>query len=165
MSGCVSAGNSRRYNPAIGMGNSWSDSNSNSDRNRVTSVLLLLSPMQLAFLFGLHPMPMPIFYFLRRTMQERALLGFFELDHLSRLSPEDDEFPLCICAETISNSALDATPHMQITQSFLEKSNVINPFSVKLVRQLLWINDVPYELRELYGMGSSTATDFDDNDF
>ncbi|KAK7387801.1 hypothetical protein VNO78_22594 [Psophocarpus tetragonolobus] len=33
---------------------------------------------------------------------------------------------------------------------------------VKVVRQILWIDDVRYELRELYGIGSSTAPDFDD---
>ncbi|XP_020227063.1 probable E3 ubiquitin-protein ligase LUL4 [Cajanus cajan] len=87
-------------------------------------------------------------------------LGFFELDDLSRsFSPEDDEFPLVICAEISSNYALDATPHMQITQAILEKSNDIGPFNVKVVRQLLWINNVCYELKELYG----TATDFDDD--
>ncbi|TKY54047.1 E3 ubiquitin-protein ligase LUL3 [Spatholobus suberectus] len=72
-------------------------------------------------------------------------LGFFELDDLSRPSPGEDVFPLVICAETslrtpladetTSNSVLDASPHMQITQAILEKSN-----------------------------GSSTAADFDDND-
>ncbi|KRH02118.1 hypothetical protein GLYMA_17G016900v4 [Glycine max] len=46
-------------------------------------------------------------------------LGFFELDDLSRPSPEEDVFSLVICAETTT---------------------------------------------ELYGIGSSTAADFDDND-
>ncbi|RDX83716.1 putative E3 ubiquitin-protein ligase LUL4, partial [Mucuna pruriens] len=101
-------------------------------------------------------------------------LGFFELDNLSRPSPGEDVFPLVICAETSlrtpladetsSNSVPDASPHMQITQAVLEKSNGIGPFQVKVLRQILWIDDVRYELRELYGIGSSTAADFDDND-
>uniref|UniRef100_A0A0R0J951 RING-type E3 ubiquitin transferase n=1 Tax=Glycine max TaxID=3847 RepID=A0A0R0J951_SOYBN len=55
-------------------------------------------------------------------------LGFFELDDLSLPSPEEDVFPLVICAETTSNSVIDASPHMQITQAVLEKSNGIGPF-------------------------------------
>jgi len=53
---------------------------------------------------------------------------------------------------------------MQITQAVLEKSNDVGPFQVKLVRQILWIDDVRYEFRELYGIGSSATEDFDDND-
>lgn len=101
-------------------------------------------------------------------------LGFFESDDLSKPSPGEDVFPLVICAETNvttpladetpGNSIVDPSPHMQITQAVLEKSNGSGPFQVKVVRQILWIDDVRYELRELYGMGSSTAADFDDND-
>lgn len=101
-------------------------------------------------------------------------LGFFELDDLSKPSPGEDVFPLVICAETTSTTPLEdetpgipilnASPHMQITQAVLEKSSGSGPFQVKVVRQILWIDDVRYELRELYGIGSSTAADFDDND-
>ncbi|KAK7332284.1 hypothetical protein VNO80_29034 [Phaseolus coccineus] len=101
-------------------------------------------------------------------------LGFFELDDLSKPSPEEDVFPLVICAETSlktpsedeipGDSVLDASPHMQITQGVLEKSNGAGPFLIKVVRQILWIDGVRYELRELYGIASSSAADFDDND-
>ncbi|RDX69488.1 putative E3 ubiquitin-protein ligase LUL4, partial [Mucuna pruriens] len=101
-------------------------------------------------------------------------LGFFELDDLSKPSPGEDVFPLVICAETSlqtpsadetpGDSLLDASPHMQITQGVLEKSNGGGPFLIKVVRQILWIDGVRYELRELYGIGSSSAADFDDND-
>ncbi|CAL5198760.1 unnamed protein product [Lathyrus oleraceus] len=99
-------------------------------------------------------------------------LGFFELDDLSNPSPEEDVFPLVICAETTpladhetpSSSFVDASPHMQITQAVLEKTNGTGPFQVKVVRQILWIDQVRYELRELYGIGNSTAPDFDRND-
>ncbi|XP_027355218.1 probable E3 ubiquitin-protein ligase LUL4 [Abrus precatorius] len=98
-------------------------------------------------------------------------LGFFELDDLSKPSPGEDVFPLVICAETCpsadetpGDSLQDASPHMQITQGVLEKSNSGGPFQIKVVRQILWIDGVRYELRELYGIGSSAATDFDDND-
>lgn len=101
-------------------------------------------------------------------------LGFFELDDLSKPSPGEDVFPLVICAETCletpsenktpDDSKLDATPHKQITQAVLEKSNGDGAFQIKVVRQILWIDGVRYELRELYGIGSSTAADFDDSD-
>ncbi|KAL2341244.1 hypothetical protein Fmac_009184 [Flemingia macrophylla] len=101
-------------------------------------------------------------------------LGFFELDDLSKPSPGEDVFPLVICAETSlqipsadetpGDCSLDASPHMQITQGVLEKSNGGGPFLIKVVRQILWIDGVRYELRELYGIGSSSAADFDDND-
>ncbi|KAL4398152.1 hypothetical protein HN51_002757 [Arachis hypogaea] len=101
-------------------------------------------------------------------------LGFFELEDLAKPSPEEDLFPLVICAETSmrtsedetsDGSTIDASPHMQITQAVLVKSNGIGPFEVKVIRQILWIDGVRYELRELYGIGSgSTAADFDDND-
>ncbi|WVY93754.1 hypothetical protein V8G54_032842 [Vigna mungo] len=102
-------------------------------------------------------------------------LGFFELDDLSKSSPGEDVFPLVICAETSlktpsedetpGDSVLDASPHMQITQGVLEKSNGAGSFHIKVVRQILWIDGVRYELRELYGIAtSSPAADFDDND-
>lgn len=100
-------------------------------------------------------------------------LGFFELDDLSKPSPGEDVFPLVICAETCletpsedktpDDSMPDASPHMQITQGILEKSNGNGTFQIKVVRQILWIDGVRYELREIYGI-SSAATDFDDND-
>ncbi|KAL5157629.1 putative E3 ubiquitin-protein ligase LUL3 [Glycine soja] len=101
-------------------------------------------------------------------------LGFFELDDLSKPSPGEDVFPLVICAETSlkttsedetpGDSLLDASPHMQITQGILEKSNGAGPFLIKVVKQILWIDGVRYELRELYGIGNSSTDDFDDND-
>lgn len=98
-------------------------------------------------------------------------LGFFELDDLSKPSPAEDVFPLVISAETcsppdsvdhIGEPVLDASPHMQITQSVLEKNND-DPFQVKVIKQILWIDEVRYELREIYGIATS-AVGFDDND-
>ncbi|XP_058723803.1 probable E3 ubiquitin-protein ligase LUL4 [Vicia villosa] len=102
-------------------------------------------------------------------------LGFFELDDLSKPSPGEDVFPLVICAETCletpsenetpknsDDSTPNASPHMQITQAVLEKRN--DAFQIKVVKQILWIDGVRYELRELYGIGNSEAAGFDDND-
>ncbi|GKC50189.1 probable E3 ubiquitin-protein ligase LUL4 [Tanacetum coccineum] len=99
-------------------------------------------------------------------------LGFFELDALSKPSSGEDVYPLVICAEInvplvspdehhyvpLPNTA--TTPHMQITQAVLEKNND-NPFKVKVMRQILWIDGVRYELREIYGISQSEEK-FDD---
>lgn len=98
-------------------------------------------------------------------------LGFFELDDLAKPSPGEDVFPLVISAETSlpphtideNETAKDTSPHMQITQAVLEKNHG-DTFQVRVIRQILWIDEVRYELRELYGIGSSAVEGFDDND-
>ncbi|XP_054805880.1 probable E3 ubiquitin-protein ligase LUL4 [Prosopis cineraria] len=100
-------------------------------------------------------------------------LGFFELDVLSKPSQED-VFPLVVCAETYSRTPpadenlgdfmADISPNKQITQAVIEKSNGSDCFQVKVIRQILWIDGARYELREIYGIGSSSAADFNDND-
>lgn len=101
-------------------------------------------------------------------------LGFFELDDLSKPSPGEDIFPLVISAETCmppesSNEHIDdhvqnTSANMQITQAVLEKNNG-NSFQVKVIRQILWVDGVRYELREIYGIGSSAAAEgYDDSD-
>lgn len=100
-------------------------------------------------------------------------LGFFALDDLSKPSPEEDVFPLVISAETCLqaqstethsvDTMSETSPNMQITQAVLDKNNS-DPFLVRVIRQILWIDGVRYELREIYGIGSSAAADFEDND-
>lgn len=101
-------------------------------------------------------------------------LGFFELDDLSQPSEGEDVFPLVVCAETYSiappadenvgDSMANVSANKQITQAVIEKSNGSGSFQVKVIRQILWIDGVRYELREIYGIGGSTAADFNDND-
>lgn len=89
-------------------------------------------------------------------------LGFFVSDDLSNPSPKEDVYPLVITAETCPPSYSDdysndrpqyQFPHMQITQAVLEKNNE-GSFTVKTIKQILWIDGVRYELRELYGIGN-----------
>ncbi|KAL9275283.1 putative E3 ubiquitin-protein ligase LUL4 [Drosera capensis] len=100
-------------------------------------------------------------------------LGFFELEDLAKPSPEGDVYPLVIAAEVCSTSSSskeenssstqsDGSPRFQITQTVLEKKNG-EPFQVKVMTQILVIEGVSYELRELYGMGSSTSEDFNED--
>ncbi|KAH7573712.1 hypothetical protein JRO89_XS03G0196600 [Xanthoceras sorbifolium] len=100
-------------------------------------------------------------------------LGFFELDDLSKPSPGEGVFPLVISAETclpspsteeyLGDPVSNTSPHMQITQAVLEKNND-ELFQVKVIKQILWVEGVRYELREIYGIGSSGTEGFDDSE-
>lgn len=91
-------------------------------------------------------------------------LGLFELDNLSNPSPGGEVFPLVLCAET-DPLVEDASPNMQITQAVLDKSiDATSTFKVKVVRQIVWIDQLRYELSDMYGFGNSVPTDFDRND-
>ncbi|KAF8388006.1 hypothetical protein HHK36_026672 [Tetracentron sinense] len=100
-------------------------------------------------------------------------LGFFELDDLSQPSPGEDVFPLVISAETclsplhtdeqLGHPLPTTSSHAQITQAILEK-NTGAPFQVRVIKQILWVDAVRYELREIYGISNSGEADFDDND-
>ncbi|KAF9605537.1 hypothetical protein IFM89_017556 [Coptis chinensis] len=99
-------------------------------------------------------------------------LGFFELDDLSKPSPGEDVFPLVILAEAclplpLSDEQFDhprpATSNAQITQAIIEK-NSAGAFQAKVIKQILWVDGVRYELREIYGIGKSSETSFDDSD-
>lgn len=101
-------------------------------------------------------------------------LGFFALDDLSRPSQNEEVFPLVIYAE----SSLPSLPPMheqlgqpppiapsraQITQAVLEKNNE-GHFQVKVIKQILWVDGVRYELRELYGIENSDERGIGNND-
>lgn len=99
-------------------------------------------------------------------------LGFFDVDELSKPSPNEDVFPLVICAETSVPSPVDEQPnqpspatssHAQITLAVLEKNDEGN-FRVRVVKQILWVEGVRYELREIYGISNSEDTAFEDTD-
>lgn len=85
-------------------------------------------------------------------------LSFFALDDLSK-PLQEDVYPLVISAETLisPNSLSDqSSVHKQVTQAVLEKDND-GSFKVKVVKQILWIEGVRYELRELYGSATQGA--------
>ena len=101
-------------------------------------------------------------------------LGFFDLDDLSRSSQNEEVFPLVIYAESSLPSLLPMNdqlgqplpiplPHAQITQAVLEKNNE-GLFQVKVIKQILWVDGVRYELRELYGIENSDESGIDNND-
>ncbi|KAG6773245.1 hypothetical protein POTOM_020506 [Populus tomentosa] len=99
-------------------------------------------------------------------------LGFFELDQLSKPSPEEDIFPLVIFAEASSPSLSTSTgqeldkplptmsTHAQITEAVLVKNNE-GHFQVKVAKQILWIDGIRYELRDIFGIANSDGAGVD----
>ncbi|KAK6117262.1 hypothetical protein DH2020_048996 [Rehmannia glutinosa] len=88
---------------------------------------------------------------------------FFSSDDLSSPSSRDDVFPIVISADTCpapymvddrSYIFAHTLPQMQITQVVVAK-NHDGQFTAKAIRQLLWTDDICYELREIYGLGKS----------
>lgn len=99
-------------------------------------------------------------------------LGFFDINELSKPSPNEEIFPLVIFAEFSSpvvpsgnqlGEPLPTTPsNAQITQAVLEKNDV-GAFQVRVIKQILWVNGTSYELREIYGIGASDEISFDNS--
>ena len=99
--------------------------------------------------------------------------GFFELDLLSRPSRKEDIFPLVISAEASLPSFTEEveldqppptmSPHAQITQAIM-KQNYEGLFEVKVIKQILWIEGIRYELHEIYGIEDSSEQGFDDSE-
>jgi hypothetical protein len=94
-------------------------------------------------------------------------LGFFSLDELS--NPSGEVFPLVVYAEGYPSSEeggqLVNSTRAQITLAVIETNN--DDLRVKVVKQILWIEGVRYELQEIFGIDNSTESDVrnaDDDD-
>ncbi|KAL3814549.1 hypothetical protein ACJIZ3_015817 [Penstemon smallii] len=91
-------------------------------------------------------------------------LGFFDTDDLSKPIPGEDVYPLVISAESYGPStpmsehsnkeSINTSYHAQISQAILPKKDGGN-FHVKVMKQILWIDGVRYELREIFGICNS----------
>lgn len=102
-------------------------------------------------------------------------LGFFEIDELSNYNPDEGIFPFVICVQTcllplsVSMDEHSAPPlpptsaHAQVTQAVLEK-NTQDQFDVRVIKQILWVDGVSFELIELYGIENSSEAGFDDSE-
>ncbi|KAK9086701.1 hypothetical protein Syun_029095 [Stephania yunnanensis] len=99
-------------------------------------------------------------------------LGFFDIDDLSNPTPGEGVFPLVIFAEAFSapitsgvlfGQPQSASSHAQITQAVLEKNND-GSFHIKAVNQILWVDGVRYELRDIYEIGYSSGARVDGNE-
>lgn len=83
---------------------------------------------------------------------------------------EMEVYPLVVKAEATpdndkSNSEYQkaAAPNSQITQAAFEKKEN-GEYHVRVIKQILWVGGVRYELQEIYGIGNSVDNDFDGND-
>ncbi|CAH9087172.1 unnamed protein product [Cuscuta europaea] len=100
-------------------------------------------------------------------------LGFFDINDLSRPLPGENAFPLVILAESclpstsVEEHALDELQsnnfmHAQITEAVIERHSDDN-FQVKVVKQILWVEGVRYELREIFGIGKPNEAAINDD--
>ncbi|XP_060219101.1 probable E3 ubiquitin-protein ligase LUL4 isoform X2 [Lycium barbarum] len=100
-------------------------------------------------------------------------LGFFDVNDLSKPSQGEEIFPLVISAESCLPStptdekydgkSQDKSPHSQITEAVLVKDNE-DHFQVKVIKQILWVEGVRYELREIYGINNSDETNLNNEE-
>lgn len=89
----------------------------------------------------------------------------------AELSKEGDMavYPLVIKAEaspdnqtdTVDGCTVSGHTNSQITQAVFEKNGEPH---VRIVKQILWVNGMRYELQEIYGIGNSIDGEFDGND-
>ncbi|KAK4353310.1 hypothetical protein RND71_028828 [Anisodus tanguticus] len=98
-------------------------------------------------------------------------LSMFEVAELSK-DGEADMYPLAVKAEASlvdsqggsedgSAASVGAT-NSQTTQAVFEKDK--GEYHVRVVKQILWVNGMRYELQEIFGIGNSVEGDFDGND-
>ncbi|KAL2933137.1 putative E3 ubiquitin-protein ligase LOG2 [Bienertia sinuspersici] len=80
-----------------------------------------------------------------------------------------DVYPLAIKADACppAETGADGEPvpgsiNSQITQVVFEKDK--GEYKVKVLKQILWVSGMRYELQEIYGIGNSVESDFDAND-
>ncbi|KAL3623330.1 putative E3 ubiquitin-protein ligase log2 [Castilleja foliolosa] len=77
-----------------------------------------------------------------------------------------DIYPLAVKAEASTDAHsgnLDsASTNSQITQAVFEKDK--GEYHVRVMKQILWVNGMRYELQEIYGIGNSVEGEVDVND-
>ena len=106
-----------------------------------------------------------------------VMLALFEDKELVK-GGEDNVFPLVIRMETLPKSpSTDQPPpdteplgaqlpeyvHSQITQAVIERKDD-DTYHVRVVKQIIWVGGVRYELQEIYGIENSGGDNFDGND-
>lgn len=91
--------------------------------------------------------------------------SIFEEGELSK-DGDAEIYPLAIKAEASTDSQSgnsdNGSSNSQITQAVFEKDK--GEYHVRVVKQILWVNGMRYELQEIYGIGNSVEGEFDGND-
>ncbi|XP_065855768.1 probable E3 ubiquitin-protein ligase LOG2 [Euphorbia lathyris] len=86
---------------------------------------------------------------------------------------EMDVYPLAVKAEASTSAnnqegeegnaaAVSGSTNSQITQAVFEKDK--GQYQLRVAKQILWVNEMRYELQEIYGIGNSVEGDVDAND-
>ncbi|KAJ7972408.1 RING finger protein [Quillaja saponaria] len=80
-----------------------------------------------------------------------------------------DVYPLTVKVEASSvnlegsnETPVSDTINSQTTQAVFEKEK--GEYRVRVVKQILWVNNMRYELQDIYGIGNSVEADVDGND-
>ncbi|KAG6697008.1 hypothetical protein I3842_09G178200 [Carya illinoinensis] len=99
-------------------------------------------------------------------------IDFLIFEETELLKVRDMEiYPLAVKAEATpvnddgtgtDGNPIPPTTNSQITQAVLEKEK--GEYQVRVVKQILWVNGMRYELQEIYGIGNSVESDLDGND-
>ncbi|KAE8692483.1 putative E3 ubiquitin-protein ligase LUL2 [Hibiscus syriacus] len=90
--------------------------------------------------------------------------SMFEALELLKLD-EVDIYHLAVKAEALNlpdGNQESGAMNSQITQAVLEKDK--GEYQTKVVKQILWVNGLRYELQEIYGIGNSVDNDVDANE-
>ncbi|XP_058094439.1 probable E3 ubiquitin-protein ligase LOG2 [Magnolia sinica] len=97
-------------------------------------------------------------------------IDFSLFEELELLKEGDMEvYPLAVKAEASpseDNVARNLTPgtlNSQITQAVFEMKEK-GEYQVRVVKQILWVEGMRYELQEIYGIGNTVSSNFDEND-
>lgn len=92
-------------------------------------------------------------------------LSVFEEGELSK-DGDMEIYPLAVKAEASSDNQSgnsdSGSSNSQITQAVFEKDK--GEYHVRVVKQILWVNGMRYELQEIFGIGNSVEGEFDVND-
>ncbi|KAG6412057.1 hypothetical protein SASPL_124720 [Salvia splendens] len=92
-------------------------------------------------------------------------LSMFEEGELLK-DGDVDIYPLAVKAEASTDgqngNSDNGSSNSQITQAVFEKDK--GEYHVRVVKQILWVNGMRYELQEIYGIGNSVEGEVDAND-
>ncbi|PIN14308.1 putative E3 ubiquitin ligase [Handroanthus impetiginosus] len=90
-------------------------------------------------------------------------LSTFQDGELSKNS-DSAMYPLAVKAEASvqSGNKDSGSTNSQITHAVFEKDK--EEYQVKVVKQILWVNGMRYELQDIYGIGNSVEDELDGND-
>ncbi|CAN8259913.1 unnamed protein product [Cochlearia groenlandica] len=77
---------------------------------------------------------------------------------------DTDVYPLAVKAEASSGDEEErmGSKNAQITQAVYEKDK--GEIKIRVVKQILWVNGMRYELQEIYGIGNTVEGDGDSSD-